>query len=160
MLAGAAAGRGGPPAPGPAAPPRYRCTLSDYQCTKLPDAVQADAAAQAGRAGGQGRGGGARGCAPDPGANAAGRAAGAAAGGGAGGRAGGNATPAAAVCRSFDGKSEAFIENYNIFVRPLQGGGRAPAATQLSWDGSEGNAYIRLGRVVSRLQEDRGLQAA
>jgi dipeptidyl aminopeptidase/acylaminoacyl peptidase len=142
---GAAAGRGGAPAPGQPAPPRYRCTLSDYQCTKLPDAAQADAAAQAaqaGRAGGQGRGGGARGCAPDPSAaNAAGRAAGAAAGGGAGGRAGGNATPAAAVCRSFDGKSEAFIENYNIFVRPLQGGGRAPEATQLSWDGSEGNAY-------------------
>ncbi|TAK17365.1 MAG: S9 family peptidase [Acidobacteria bacterium] len=37
-----------------------------------------------------------------------------------------------------DGKSEAFIQNFNVFVRPA---GKAAEATALSWDGSEGNAY-------------------
>ena len=38
-----------------------------------------------------------------------------------------------------DGKSEAFVQNFNIFVRPA--GGRAASASALSWDGSEGNSY-------------------
>ena len=58
------------------------------------------------------------------------------------------------VCASFDGKWDAFIENYNVFLRPAgaaapsggrAGGGRgnntAPAAFPLSLDGSEGNYY-------------------
>jgi hypothetical protein len=61
------------------------------------------------------------------------------------------------ACASFDGKWEAFIENYNIFLRPAGepasqggrgGGGRgrggnanAPQAVPLSFDGSEGNYY-------------------
>src|SRR6185369_3299594 len=42
------------------------------------------------------------------------------------------------VCTSFDGKWEAIIQNYNVFLRPA--GGTAPA-TPLSYDGSEGNYY-------------------
>jgi dienelactone hydrolase len=41
------------------------------------------------------------------------------------------------VCASFDGKWEAFIQNFNVFVKPV---GNQPAF-QLSWDGSEGNYY-------------------
>jgi dipeptidyl aminopeptidase/acylaminoacyl peptidase len=37
-----------------------------------------------------------------------------------------------------DGTTEAFIQNFNVFVRPA---GKANGATALSWDGSEGNAY-------------------
>ena len=65
------------------------------------------------------------------------------AGGGRGGR-GGRGTAAAAAsaesasCRSFDGKWEAIIENYNVFLR--QTGSHEPA-TPLSFDGSEGNYY-------------------
>jgi dipeptidyl aminopeptidase/acylaminoacyl peptidase len=67
---------------------------------------------------------------------------GAAAGPAGGGRAGGAAAPVdTPVCRSFDGKSEALIQNFNVFLRPVVTNGRTEAATQLSWDGSEGNAY-------------------
>ncbi len=61
------------------------------------------------------------------------------------------------VCSSFDGKWDAFIQNYNVFLRPRgeaaspagegaaagrRGRGNAPpAAIPLSFDGSEGNRY-------------------
>jgi dienelactone hydrolase len=41
------------------------------------------------------------------------------------------------VCASFDGKWEAFIQNFNVFVKPV---GEHPAFA-LSFDGSEGNYY-------------------
>jgi dipeptidyl aminopeptidase/acylaminoacyl peptidase len=41
------------------------------------------------------------------------------------------------VCASFDGKWEAFIENYNVYLKP-QGEGKA---ISLSFDGSENNYY-------------------
>ena len=48
-------------------------------------------------------------------------------------------TPAESpVCGSFDGKWEALIENFNVFLRPT-GSTEPPAA--LSLDGSEGNYY-------------------
>ena len=63
--------------------------------------------------------------------------------GGRGGRGGGGgrgaaATPAAEVCASFDGKWQALIENYNVFLKPT---GSNEPATPLSYDGSEGNHY-------------------
>ena len=118
--AGGGAGRGGAetPAAGQTPPARYKCTLTDYTCTRLPaPPAQAGDAPQAG----QGRGGG--------------RAGGQGAGGAA--PAGG---PAQAPMRpSRDGKTEAFIQNFNIWVRPA--GGNANSAVQLSFDGSEGNYY-------------------
>jgi dienelactone hydrolase len=42
------------------------------------------------------------------------------------------------VCTSFDGKWEALIQNFNVFLRPA---GTTEAATPLSLDGSEGNYY-------------------
>ncbi len=113
---GGGGGRGGAPAGGPAAP-RWKCTLTDYTCTRLA-APPADAG-QAGRAGGQGRGGAAQG----------------------GGRAGGAPGAAAApdVRTSPDGKMEALIQNFNVYVRPV--GGNATSGFMLSTDGSEGNAY-------------------
>ena len=82
-----------------------------------------------------GTGRGPAGCAPRgvPGqGNGAGR-------GGRGGR-GGGAQVAGEIpaCRSFDGKWEAIIENFNVFLR--EAGSTAPA-TPLSLDGSEGNYY-------------------
>ncbi len=41
------------------------------------------------------------------------------------------------VCASFDGKWEAFIENFNVFIKPVGEGKAFP----LSFDGSEGNYY-------------------
>jgi hypothetical protein len=62
--------------------------------------------------------------------------------GGRGGRGGsGCAAPVSAeslVCGSFDGKWEALIENFNVFLRPT---GSKDPATALSLDGSEGNYY-------------------
>jgi dipeptidyl aminopeptidase/acylaminoacyl peptidase len=103
-------GRGGAGA-GPAVP-RWRCTLADYQCTR-------QAAPAAAEAGGQGRAGQGR-------------------GGRQGGGAGQNADEPQAR-RSPDGRTEAFLRNFNIYIRPVNG--RAEDATPLSWDGSEGNAY-------------------
>ena len=126
--AGRAGGRGGPPAPGQPAPPRYRCTLADYSCARVSQAASPEAAP--GRAGGQGRAGGG------------------------GGRAGGAVNDQQAVRVSPDGRMEAFIENFNVYVRPVPagngGGGRgrqagaaaAAAPTPVSWDGSEGNYYM------------------
>jgi hypothetical protein len=43
----------------------------------------------------------------------------------------------AQVCASFDGKYEAFVQNFNVFIKPK---GDAPAYP-ISFDGSEGNYY-------------------
>ena len=50
------------------------------------------------------------------------------------------ASPQAApqICTSFDGKWEALIQNYNVFLRPA---GTTQPTTALSHDGSEGNYY-------------------
>ncbi|HXA51112.1 MAG TPA: prolyl oligopeptidase family serine peptidase [Candidatus Acidoferrum sp.] len=58
-------------------------------------------------------------------------------GGGRGGRGGQNDSESQ-VCTSFDGKWEAVIQNYNVFLRPA---GATQPATPLSYDGSEGNYY-------------------
>jgi dipeptidyl aminopeptidase/acylaminoacyl peptidase len=78
------------------------------------------------------------GCRSNPtAAQGQGRGAGAGAGRGAGAGAG-QAAAAPQVCGSFDGKWEAIIQNFNVFLRPT--GSNAPA-TPLSFDGSEGNYY-------------------
>lgn len=85
-------------------------------------------------------------------------------GGGFGGGGRGAAADSAPPCLSPDGKLEAYIQNYNIFVRNAapagrglgggargggggaRGGGASPAPApgwQLSWDGSEGQPYSR-----------------
>jgi len=109
-------GRGAAPAgrgavPGAPAQPRWRCTLTDYQCTRL--------AAPTGQAA-LGRG---RGQVPAGGAQ-------------------GEQQPQPRV--SPDGKTEAFVQNYNIHVGPAGTFARPAAnrqATPLTWDGSEGEAY-------------------
>src|SRR5262245_48853135 len=94
--AGRGAGRAGGGAPAAAAgqpTPIWRCTLSDYVCTR-----STPPAGQAGAGRGQGR-----------------------AGAGGGGRAGGApGAPGAEVATrlSPDGKWEALIQNYNVYVRP------------------------------------------
>jgi len=115
--AGRAGGGGGRQGGGAAAPPvpGWRCTLTDYTCTRTAAATAAQAAQ----------------------------------GGGGGGRAGGAAgAQGEAVRNSPDGKWQALIQNYNIFVRPMpapSGQGQAGAGAQsgfmLSTEGSEGNAY-------------------
>ena len=104
---------------------RWRCSLATYACSRIGTALAPDA----------GTGFGGRG----------GRA-------GGGGRPGGAAAPLTAPI-SPDGQLEAFIQNYNVAVRPAREpganagrGGRGPAApssnyTLLSFDGSEGDAY-------------------
>ena len=42
------------------------------------------------------------------------------------------------MCASFDGKWEAFIQNYNVFLKAV---GSKDPAIPLSFDGSEGNYY-------------------
>jgi dipeptidyl aminopeptidase/acylaminoacyl peptidase len=113
---GAGRAAGAAPAAGAAAPaaPIYHCTLTTYECTR-------NAAPAGGGGGGQGRGG---------------------RGGGAGAGAGAAAGAAADQLQlrvSPDGKTEAYIENYNIFTRPVAG--NATDGLPLSWNGSEGNAY-------------------
>ncbi len=108
------AGRGGRGGGAPAAP-RWHCTLTDYQCTRLATS------------GGQGGGG-----------RLGGQAGGGRQGGQAGGRGGAGATgPQTRV--SPDGRMEAFIQNFNVYVRPT--GTRSGEPTPLSWDGSEGSSY-------------------
>jgi dipeptidyl aminopeptidase/acylaminoacyl peptidase len=129
---------------------RYRCTLTDYACTRTGPTPQGGQGAVAfggrgGRGGGQGGGGGR------------------------GGVGNSDAPPPPIV--SPDSTKEAFIQNYNIAVRPhvraTQGGpagggrggrgggggrGGAPAAptfTLLSTDGSEGDAYQLMSIVWS-----------
>jgi dipeptidyl aminopeptidase/acylaminoacyl peptidase len=106
--------------------PQWRCSLTTYECTRR-------AAPAEGAAPGQGRGG--RGATPVAGAPAADQ-------------------PQFRV--SPDGKSEAFIQNFNIYLRPAGSASTplaaaqgpapaaapaAPTATPLTWDGSEGDAY-------------------
>jgi hypothetical protein len=50
----------------------------------------------------------------------------------------GQADTAPQVCTSFDGKWDALIQNYNVFLRPA---GTTQPAIPLSYDGSEGNYY-------------------
>jgi dipeptidyl aminopeptidase/acylaminoacyl peptidase len=113
-----------------AAQQRWRCTLSAYACTRQnTPAATAPAANQGGR--GQ--------------AAAAGR-----------GNAAQGAQQNAQTRVSPDGRLQASIQNFNVYVRPAQAagggagaggrGGAAPAAAtgggfMLSTDGSEGNAY-------------------
>ena len=150
----------------------YKCTLTDYACTKG-EAIPEGAGGRGGRGGapedgdllaapemvggdpvdgleyqpapqqgvgtGGGFGRGQSGCGPRARAQAQGQGR-----GGRGGR--GAAAPAATgqaaaepqVCTSFDGKWEALIENFNVFLRPA---GSSEPATPLSFDGSEGNYY-------------------
>jgi dipeptidyl aminopeptidase/acylaminoacyl peptidase len=102
------AGRGGIPATGQDAVPgvpRWRCTLADDHCIRIP----APAASPV----------------PAPGRN---------------GADGSDTQDAPAVRRSPDGKTEAYVQNYNVYLRPA--GGRLEDGAPLSWDGSEGNAYV------------------
>ena len=110
---GGGGGRQGGGAPG-ATQPRYRCSLTDYTCARATGSPQGQDATGAGQ-GGQGRGGG-----------------------GGGGRAGGGPNQEPQVRLSPDKKSEALIQNYNIYVRPA---GQTRDGFMLSTDGSEGNAY-------------------
>jgi dipeptidyl aminopeptidase/acylaminoacyl peptidase len=107
----AAVGRQGGGPGGPA--PEWRCTLTDYTCTRLPSAAGQDQPGQ-GRGGGLGGAGRARG----PGAQ--------------------NQQPRL----SPDGKWQALIQNYNIHVRPAPAADSTPPqGFMLSTDGSEGDAY-------------------
>ncbi|HKE22722.1 MAG TPA: DPP IV N-terminal domain-containing protein [Bryobacteraceae bacterium] len=146
----------------------YKCTLSDYKCSKT-GAIPANAFGRGARGGGpeddtavspegpggdpadgleyqppapqQGDGGRAGstslGCAPRSPSASQGQGR-----GGRGGRLGvGSQFPSADapdVCASFDGKWEAHIENYNVFLK--QAGSKEPGFP-LSFDGSEGNYY-------------------
>src|SRR5262245_51469185 len=148
---------------------RFRCTLSDYSCSRV-------GAAAAGGFGGFGGGGGGRGnagaaaasglsarsascvgaAAPGGGGGGGGGRGGRGGGGGGGGGFGGGAQGVSS-CLSPDGRLEAFIQNFNVAVRPAReadgvvqaggrggrGGGAAAANTYtlLSFDGSEGDAY-------------------
>jgi dipeptidyl aminopeptidase/acylaminoacyl peptidase len=105
-------------APAPAPQARWRCTLADYVCGRQTDAAPA----------------------PPPPGGAGGPAS--------GGTAGRGGPPNAQPRVSPDGRFEASIQNYNVYVRPVQpgagraGGDAAPAGGfSLSSDGSEGNAY-------------------
>ena len=142
----------------------WKCTLADYACTKgdaLPQSATggrgaapedspfaappleggdpADGLEYAGPppqqgAGAGGFGRGQTGCAPRAQAQPQGR-------GGRGGRGDAGATASTEppqVCASFDGKWEALIQNFNVFLRPA---GTTQPATPLSLDGSEGNYY-------------------
>jgi dipeptidyl aminopeptidase/acylaminoacyl peptidase len=88
---------------------------------------------------GAGFGRGQPGCAPRPQTQTAAQGQGRGAGAGGGGRgAGGQAAAEPQVCGSFDGKWDALIQNFNVFLRPA---GSNEPATPLSFDGSEGNYY-------------------
>ncbi len=88
---------------------------------------------------GGGLGPGQPGCALRPQTQTAAQGQGRGAGAGGGGRgAGGQAAAESQVCGSFDGKWDALIQNFNVFLRPA---GSNQPATPLSFDGSEGNYY-------------------
>ena len=130
-----------------------RCSIVDYQCTRTGPATTAGVF-------GRGRGaatqpGGVTGASPTPSTACVappeptnGRG-----GGRAGGRDGGRGAISAspAGCISPDGKSVAFIQNFNVAVRAAAGSGASqigvggnggePAYTMLTYDGSEGDAY-------------------
>ena len=112
--------------------PRWRCTLTDNQCERLP----ASNVAPNHGGGGQGGRGGGRGGAQGAGAANAG---------------------ASDVQVSPDGKTAAFIRNFNLFVRPAfaeatagrPATGRPDEAKALSSDGAEGDAYVLTSIVWS-----------
>ena len=131
---------------------RWRCTLSDYQC------IRTGAARSTGSGFGARRGSAVRpaSSAPRSASAACLPPAGDAAGGGGStsrgsgrGAAGDDAEPTG--CVSPDGKSIAFVQDFNVAVRPTEGSGRSvagdggsggtPAFTLLTGDGSEGDAY-------------------
>jgi dipeptidyl aminopeptidase/acylaminoacyl peptidase len=121
--AGAGAARGAAPGGGGrgvAAQTRLRCELTTYVCSGI--ALSANNGGRGAGAGtGQGRGGQGR------------------AGGAAGQNAPGGADDEPAVRTSPDGRTDALIQNFNVFLKPA--GARLEEARPLSWDGSEGNAY-------------------
>ncbi len=90
---------------------------------------------QGGGSGAFGPGRGQPGCAPRAPSQSAPQTSGR---GGRGGRGAAAATVTEEACRSFDGKWEAIIENYNVFLRAVSS---SEPATPLSYDGSEGNYY-------------------
>jgi len=134
---------------------RWQCGLSQYQCTRV-----GPARATGGRGGGGGGFGGAPGeqptastaCLPPNAADGAGR--GGRGGGAGGGRGASGPASAQTGCISPDGQSVAFIQNYNVAVRPIRpmgtstagigGSGGTPAFTLLTYDGSEGDAYQQM----------------
>ena len=105
-------------------------------------------------AAGQGFGRGASGCAPRAQAQPQVQ-------GGRGGRAAGagaNAPAEPQVCTSFDGKWEALIENFNVFLRPA--GTTEPATRpELRWLGRQ-LLHPALDRLVARFEEAGGLSHA
>jgi dipeptidyl aminopeptidase/acylaminoacyl peptidase len=136
---------------------RWRCTLADYQCAR---------AGAARTPTGGGRGGAAPAAPPraptpstacmPPGETAGQRGGRGGAGRGGGGGAGRGAAPDATLtgCVSPDGQRIAFVQNYNVAVRPTAGGGASepgvagnggrPAFSMLTYDGSEGDAYQQM----------------
>jgi len=125
--------RGGAPQEDPA--PEY---LTEENGGDPVDGLEYQPFPQQGGGGGGAFGRGEPGCAPAPRGQGAAQGSGR---GGRGGRSGRGATASAAetpTCRSFDGKWEALIENYNVFLRPT---GSSEPAAPLSFDGSEGNYY-------------------
>jgi dipeptidyl aminopeptidase/acylaminoacyl peptidase len=136
---------------------RWRCTLSDYRCTRVGPA-RAPRARFGGRAPVRPNAENVlpvtrwTACLPPAADRAEGGTGPAAARGGArrGAVAPGD-TEATAGCLSPDGKTVAFIQNYNVAIRPVEEGGRStpgvaggggtPAFTMLTYDGSEGDAY-------------------
>ena len=135
---------------------RYRCSLAQYECSRIGAATTLG---QGGRGFGGVAPGGATGQPPTPSTACVAPAAPTGERGGRGGRGGGaagrggaaGAANAQAGCISPDGQSIAFIQNYNVAVRPTRddarsqpgigGNGGEPSFTLLTYDGSEGDAY-------------------
>jgi dipeptidyl aminopeptidase/acylaminoacyl peptidase len=160
----------------------WKCTLTDYACARgaaIPppagrggrvpepeDAIFPEGgdptdglaweppASQQDDGGPGGAGRGPSGCAPAPAANGQGQGQGRGGRGGRGAAANAAAAAETPVCRSFDGKWEALIQNYNVFLRPT---GSTEPATPLSYDGSEGNSYTM--RTVAWSPDSKKLAA-
>jgi dipeptidyl aminopeptidase/acylaminoacyl peptidase len=132
---------------------RWRCTLSDYQCARVGPARSAGGAFGAGRGGGGQPGVRAEVPTPStaclPPTDSAGERAGRGAAGRGGGGGGAGRGGVQVGCVSPDGRSVAFIQNYNVAVRPVARSVSRPVVvdagtpeyTMLSFDGSEGDAY-------------------
>ena len=106
---------------------RWRCSLADYACART---GQGNTDGQAGRGG--------SGPTPAPFTACVSPA-------GTGGRGAGGGTPnQPSVCISPDGRTEAFIQNFNVALRPARSVATEPGSagmTMLSFDGSEGDGY-------------------
>jgi hypothetical protein len=141
----------------------WTCSLTDYTCSKggpIPpaalggrgapavgeessepvggdpvDGLEYQPAPPQQAAAGQRFGRGPNGCAPRPEAPPSAQAQGR---GGRGNASAGQAGAEPQVCTSFDGKWDASIQNFNVFLRPA---GSTEPPTALSMDGSEGNYY-------------------